>query len=251
MDDRHGDHERAPEPISDFDRARRETVRYHEELYAATGLGEPGTWLAEPHPLLTDALALLGADRPVVAYDLGAGIGRHTIPLLEALPAGSTVWAVDLLESALEQLRGAVPAGLGAQLRTRAVDLSAFEFETGADLVFAFSAVEHLPDLTSVRLLLERVRAALIPGGVLALGFVVDRFEIDAYGERRPALLESAMTSDEALGMLSAVFRDFTVVDRRSDPSEVREQRDGETYTLASTLLTWLARKPDDAHAAA
>ncbi|HWT34433.1 MAG TPA: class I SAM-dependent methyltransferase [Microbacterium sp.] len=247
MDDRDGDHERAPEPISDFDRARRETVRYHEELYAVAELGEPGTWLARPHPLLTDALALLAADRPVVAYDLGAGIGRHTIPLLEALPEGSTVWAVDLLDSALEQLRDAVPGGLGAQLRTRAVDLSTFEFETGADLVFAFSAVEHLPDLASVRLLLERARAALTPGGVLALGFVVDRFEIDAHGDRRPALLESAMTSAETLGLLSALFPDFTVAGRRSEPSEVREQRGGEVYTLASTLLTWLARKPDAA----
>lgn len=246
MDDGHEDHGRAPEPISDFDRARRETVRYHEELYAAAELGQPGTWLARPHRLLADALALLAADRPVVAYDLGAGIGRHTIPLLEELPAGSTVVAVDLLESALEHLRDAVPPGVGATLRTRAVDLSAFEFESAADLVFAFSAVEHLPDLAAVRRLLERARAALTPGGVLALGFVVDRFEVDADGERRPAMLESAMSSDEALELLSGVFPDATVADQRSDPSEVREQRDGESYTLTSTLLTWLATAPGD-----
>jgi hypothetical protein len=43
--------------MSEFERARHETVRYHEELYSSAGLGDAGTWLAKPHRLLLDAPA--------------------------------------------------------------------------------------------------------------------------------------------------------------------------------------------------
>lgn len=225
----------------DFERARDETVRYHEELYASADLGDAGTWLANPHPLLTAALALLPSDRAVTSYDLGAGIGRHTMPMLERLPAGSTVYAVDLLPSALAQLETEVPAGVSTVLHTVTADLDDFDFAAPADLVFAFSAIEHLPRPEAVRNLLQRTRIATRPGGVVALGIIADRFEIRADGTRRPALLESDLSIDTARRLLDDVFVDFTVADSQLHPAEVEEERGGERYTLASTLLTWLA----------
>jgi hypothetical protein len=73
--------------IDEFVRARRETIRYHEMLYRSTSLGARGSWLAHPHPLVMDSLGLV--TRPVHAYDLGAGVGRHTLPLVTGLPSGS------------------------------------------------------------------------------------------------------------------------------------------------------------------
>lgn len=228
-----------------FGRARRETVRYHEELYASATLGQAGTWLAKPHRLMADALKLVSSGKPVVAYDLGAGIGRHTIPLLRELPAGSEVFAVDLLPSALHKLENAVPPGIRTHLQTRPADLDGFEFEAPADLILAFSAIEHLRDLKAVRSLLDRVRAATRPGGVVAVGIVADRVEIDDHGRRRPALLESAMSTPEATGLLSDVFSDFDVTCQRFSPAQVREERGEDTYTLTSTLITWLAARPE------
>jgi SAM-dependent methyltransferase len=230
--------------LAQFERARRETVRYHEELYASAALGQAGTWLARPHRLLADALALVPSGRPVVAYDLGAGIGRHTIPLLRELPAGSDVIAVDLLPSALRALEDAVPPGTRTRLRVRPADLDGFEFEAPADLVLAFSAIEHLRDLRAVRGLLGRIRAAVKPGGVVAVGIVADRVEVDDRGRGRPALLESAMSAAAATGLLSGVFSGFDVTYQRSRPAQVREVRGEAAYTLASTLVTWLATRP-------
>jgi SAM-dependent methyltransferase len=230
--------------VSEFERARRETVRYHEELYASTALGQAGTWLAKPHRLMADALELVPSGKPVVAYDLGAGIGRHTIPLLRELPEGSDVFAVDLLPSALRSLEAAVPPGIRTHLRTRPADLDGFEFAAPADLILAFSAIEHLRDLKAIRSLLDRVRAATKPGGVVAIGIVADRVEIDDNGRRRPALLESAMSSTEATALLTAAFGDFAVTYQRLDPAHIRENRGEDTYTLTSTLVTWLARRP-------
>lgn len=230
--------------VSDFEQARQETVRYHEELYAATDLGESGTWLAKPDPLLSTALDLVPDDRPTVAYDLGSGIGRHTVPMLRRLPPGSQVYAVDLLPSALEQLADAVPAGISTVVHTRATDLHDFNFAEPADLVFAFSAIEHLPRPGAVRDLLSRIRGAMRPGGVVALGIIADRVEIRSDGSRRPALLESDLSIDTSREMLADVFADFTVADVQLRPAEVEEERDGEHYTLASTLFDWVGVAP-------
>lgn len=231
---------------SEFERARRETVRYHEDLYSSATLGQEGTWLAKPHGLLLDALARIPSGRPVIAYDLGSGIGRHTIPMMQRLPVGSEVYAIDLLSSALQSLCGSVPPGVRTVLHTRRADLDDFVFQTPADLVLAFSAIEHLPSLAAIRRLLERVHAAVNPGGVVAIGVVADRFEIDARGNRRLALIESAISSAEADELLTSVFTDFEVDYRKALPADVRENRDGETYMLTSTLLTWLGTRPGE-----
>jgi tellurite methyltransferase len=229
--------------LTGFERARRETVRYHERLYASAALGQAGTWLARPHRLMADALGLVSSGKPVVAYDLGAGIGRHTIPLLRELPAGSDVFAVDLLPSALRSLANAVPPGIRTHLRARPADLDSFQFEAPADLILAFSAIEHLRDLIAARGLLDRMRAATKPGGVVAIGIVADRAEVDDHGRRRPALIESAMSAPEAARLISAAFSDFEVTYQRFSPAQVREERGEDTYTLTSTLITWLATR--------
>lgn len=194
---------------------------------------------------MADALELVPSGKPVVAYDLGAGIGRHTIPLLRELPDGSDVFAVDLLPSALRSLETAVPPGIRTRLQTRLADLDGFEFEAPADLILAFSAIEHLRDVKAVRRLLDRVKAATRPGGVVAIGIVADRVEVDDHGRRRPALLESAMSTAEATGLLAAAFRDFDVTYQRLGPAQVREERGEDAYTLTATLVTWLATRPE------
>jgi hypothetical protein len=95
--------------------------------------------------------------------------------------------------------------------------------------------------------LLDRVRAATKPGGVVAVGIAADRVEVDDHGRRRPALLESAMSTAEATGLLSDVFSDFDVTCQRFSPAQVREERGEDTYTLTSTLVTWLATRPGNA----
>jgi trans-aconitate methyltransferase len=164
--------------------------------------------------------------------------------MMQRLPTGSEVYAVDLLSSALKSLADAVPSDIRTVLGTRQADLNDFAFETPADLVLAFSAIEHLPDLEAIRRLLQRIRAALMPGGVVAIGIAADRFEQDRSGLRRPALLESGISSAEAIELLSDVFEGLEVIYREARPASVHEAREGESYTLTSTLVTWLGTRP-------
>ncbi|MFE6734599.1 class I SAM-dependent methyltransferase [Microbacterium sp. NPDC057650] len=226
----------------EFERARRETVRYHEELYAEAALGAEGTWLARPHRLIFDAVALMPDDRPITAYDLGAGIGRHTVPMVERLAEGSTVHAVDLLASAVRRLE-AIPAPGTTRVLAQQADLADLEFANRVDLVFAFSAVEHLPDVAEIRRLFAKIAAAVREGGVVALGVIADRYEVDQTGESRPALLESGITVADVEDLLATSFAGFETISRAIRPAAVVEHRGDEEYTLLSALVTWIGRR--------
>jgi hypothetical protein len=52
------------------------------------------------------------------------------------------------------------------------------------------------------------------------------------------------MSAPEAARLISAAFSDFEVTYQRFSPAQAREERDGGTYTLTSTLVTWLAVRP-------
>lgn len=235
--------------MTEFDRAREETIRYHEELYASTSLGDDDSWLARPHRLIFEALELVPDDRPVTAYDLGAGIGRHTIPLLKNLPDGSTLHAIDLLDSAVRKLKQSAPASGSTTLHARQADLADVELVDRVDLVFAFSAVEHLASAGEIGRLFEKIAVALRPGGIAAFGIVADRYEVDAAGERRSALLESGISVQDAEDLLADVFAGFEVIQQRTQPASIVEARGHEEYTLSSTLLTWIGRRADEAGA--
>ncbi|GLJ62967.1 hypothetical protein GCM10017576_30980 [Microbacterium barkeri] len=113
-------------------------------------------------------------------------------------------------------------------------------------------ALAHLPcrgpviayDLGAVRSLLNRIEAALRPGGVAAIAIVADRFEVTEDGRRRPALLESEISSRDADRLLREVFGGYDVIKTERKPTEVAETRDGERYALRSTLVSRLAVKP-------
>lgn len=226
--------------------ARRETVRYHEELYASTPLGAEGTWLARPHPVVVEALDLARGAGPVVAYDLGAGVGRHAVPLAAGLAPGSRVVAVDLLPTAVDRLRrNCDAAGVGAVVKPVTADLESYAFDEGAaGLIVAFSAIEHVGGVEALRALLGRMVAATAPGGLHVLGILADRREVLADGTVRPAAVESPLSSAATLDLLDDAYAGWEVLRRSTKPSVVREERDGVTYGLSSTLVHLLARRP-------
>jgi len=230
--------------IDEFVRARAETIRYHETLYRSTSLGTRGSWLAHPHPLVMDSLGLV--TRPVHAYDLGAGVGRHTLPIVAGLPTGSRVTAVDLIPSALASLvENAAAAGLSDRVETVNADLESWAFPADdAGLIIAFSALEHVSSLDAFGAILERCRAATIPGGVNVIGIVADREEVSASGARRAALIELPLSGEQALSVLRRCFTGWEIHVDETIPCAVTEGRNGALHELRSTLIKFVAQAP-------
>ena len=103
-----------------------------------------------------------------LAVDLGAGFGRHSLPLARR---GYRVLAVDGCEPLLQELKSR--AG-GLEVRTVRGDLLDFRAHVGetADVILCMGdTITHLPDMSSVESLFTAVAASLRPGGLFALTF--------------------------------------------------------------------------------
>jgi 2-polyprenyl-3-methyl-5-hydroxy-6-metoxy-1,4-benzoquinol methylase len=115
------------------------------------------------------------------AVDLGAGFGLHAIPLARR---GFSVVAIDGCETLLQEL-----AARAGALPIRAVngDLLGFRahIETPADVIVCMGdTLTHLPDHSSVAVLLREVAASLSRGGLFAATFR-DYFSAPLQGDAR------------------------------------------------------------------
>jgi tellurite methyltransferase len=224
---------------------RAETVRYHQEFYRRHRLNEPGSWLHRPSSFVLRSVGAVTATGPLLAVDLGCGVGRHTIPVASALPSGSLVIGVDLLPIAATELtRNAREAGVPDAIQAVVADLETFTIKPArVALLIACSALEHV----SSRLAMEQVllgwqRVTRI-GGVHCLVIGVDRHEVDLNGRTRPARVEFPLTQVEAEALLREGYSGWEWLEYVTDTFTVTEERGGTPYRLRSGCLRLLARR--------
>ena len=127
----------------------------------------------DPRPLLTTALAHTGAGDGKVALELGAGAGVDSRALLAA---GWRVHAFDADGSGLDWLRQHVPATEAGRLQIHVVDLATINELPAADLIYSAFTLSWLQPAVFARVW-AALRAALRPGGVLAVNIFGDRDE--------------------------------------------------------------------------
>jgi SAM-dependent methyltransferase len=125
---------------------------------------------------LVDALGLREGAR---VLDLACGHGRHSVELARR---GCRVIGVDLSEPSLE-LAAARAAEAGVEVRFERADMRRIRFEDEFDAVInMFTAFGYFAEEADDRLVLERIAAALVPGGAFLMEFgnpvsVFGRFE--------------------------------------------------------------------------
>lgn len=140
------------------------------------------------------ALALGG---PVL--EIGCGTGRLTIPLARA---GVEVWAVDVSEAMLDQLRAKLamePPGVRARVRIVRQDAAALDLSGGQArlAILPFNLLMLIPDEDPERRTLNAVARHLAPGG----GFALDVMNPAALPwEADPAPVQSQPRRNPATG---------------------------------------------------
>jgi SAM-dependent methyltransferase len=232
--------------VEDISAGRRETVRYHEDFYARHELFVEGSWLHKPSPFVLRSLESIEVAGPVVAVDLGAGVGRHTIPVAQRLPAGSYVVGVDLLPSAARLLQAnALAHGMAHLVQAVVADLDHVGLAPGSvDWMVSVSALEHAANLEMLERVLRHCQEATRPGGLNCLIIGTDKVEIDHAGRSRPARVEFHLQRADAEALLGRVYAAWDTLVLTTAVFAVDEDRDGEQYTLRTTNIRLLARCP-------
>jgi SAM-dependent methyltransferase len=117
--------------------------------------------------------------------DLACGHGRHSVELARR---GCAVTGVDLSEPSLA-LAAVRAAEAGVRVRLQRADMRRIEFDSEFDVVInMFTAFGYFADEADNRLVMERVGAALVPGGAFLLETsnpvgVFARFEVRGWHE--------------------------------------------------------------------
>jgi len=116
------------------------------------------------------ALSYIDIQRPVV-LEIGCAYGREAQYILTKTPY---YLGIDISSVYINMARAENEAG-----KFEVADVVQYEFPTGLDVVFAFASLLHNPK-EDIQVVLERVTAALNPGGVLFLSLKRrDRYETD------------------------------------------------------------------------
>lgn len=224
---------------------RRETVRYHRQFYARNDLFEEGSWLSEPDDYVEAALRFLPRDEPCRVLDIGAGPGRHAIPIARDLAPGGEVDAVDLLPSAIEELRENA-SRLGVEDRINCICRDVEKFPVTPmryHFILSCSSLEHVRDAEIFEKKLREIAQGTAEGGVVCLLINTNVCEHTRDGPRKSGAIEFPLSTAEGHRMLDTIFAGWEVHDQSTRDWRVSEQRDGEPITFASTCLRFLAER--------
>lgn len=230
-----------------FDKARAETVDYHEQYYGKHRLFESGSWLEKPDGKIAELIPRFAGKPNCRVLDLGAGVGRNAIPLAKALAANSMVTCVELLPSAAEQLRTyADTHGVADKIVVIGQDYETVSFPDGEfDLVLGVSSLEHCSNHDNLVKLFKRLQKWTRKNGVHYMNFSTSRKVKDhATGEDIETLVETRLQTTAWLNELAEMYAGWNIeILRTMDPySEVLSYK-GRQVVWSSDEMEILASK--------
>ena len=182
---------------------------------------------------------------PVV--ELAVGTGRVAIPIVER--TGRRVIGIDVSAAMLEVARQRA-AEAGVELDLRQGDMADLALDEPTDLVICpFRAMLHLPDHDTRVRVMQRVRAALVPGGRFAWNaFVFDQ----AIADEIPGLwrddggVRSRSTYDLAARRIDLELANGAVVYLWWVERDEWERAIAEAGLEIEALYGWFDRRPFD-----
>lgn len=229
------------------ERIRNEEKRYHDACYVEHKLFEPGSWLHKPVTTVLEVLEQFKEYKVLNVLDIGAGIGRNSIPIAHTLigRAGKVV-CVDLLESAIAGLlENSKKFGVESFIDVRLSDIEHFEIAPSEyDFIVAVSALEHVSSETILaRKLGEMVRGTKA-GGIhcIIIGSNIQETMLHADVKLDP-MFEVNISTESMLALLDEKYAGWDVQRRYVKPLAYDIDRNGEPVKLTTDCITFVARK--------
>ncbi len=150
---------------SNFKNIRESEARYHTHLYNQEAVFTGNSWLARPIEKVLSYFDVLLQEKPenLQILDLGCGVGRHAIPILEQAKSkniNAHCTCIDILESALFHLKkNLAERNLTKNASCIQSDIENFIINTDFfDYILSISCIEHASSRASFEEILENIK---------------------------------------------------------------------------------------------
>ncbi|MBL0184192.1 MAG: class I SAM-dependent methyltransferase [Candidatus Obscuribacter sp.] len=236
------------------EKARQETIAYHEDYYARHALFDSDSWLARPDQDMMSLAAknrlywrLLSNQKPLQILDLGAGVGRNAVPLAQYLQANEIIAQIDcfdVLDSSIDLLeQNSTRYGVDKYINTRVIDNDCVVIEPESyDLILAISVIEHCQGLNKVTRLLSELARGVRKNGYCQIEITTDRSLIDLdTKECLPTAVETTMTEEQVQKLLKEAFKDLNIIKMSSFEYHEDLIKDGKEVHWSSRQTAFLA----------
>ncbi|WP_082406682.1 class I SAM-dependent methyltransferase [Bacillus sp. JCM 19041] len=194
---------------------------------------------------MIDLLDQFPADAPLHVLDLGCGVGRNSIPIAKKMPR-ATVVCVDLLESAIDQLKNYCKRfHVERQMELIQSDISDYGIEENAfDYVIAVSSLEHVASKLSMIDVLQALMLGTKAGGFncFIINSNVEEVMLTT-GEKIEPCMEVNLSTEALLVILRHVYGGWEELAVQPKALEYEVTREGEKVLLRTTALTYVVRK--------
>lgn len=230
-------------------KARQETIKYHEEYYDKHALFEQGCWLERADELtLQLGERLLQTDtNKISVLDLGCGVGRNTIPLAQKLQKRKTlITGVDFLQIAVDKLlENAQINDVAQTIQGVQSDFESFVIEKETyDLILAISVLEHSSSYEAILAILDNMIAGTKSGGFNRLEFTTNRNVKDnKSGEAIETFVETPLQAETLIPMLKEKYSLWKIEHLAFTPYEEVFVRDGREILWQSMQVNLVVQK--------
>ncbi|WP_440960295.1 class I SAM-dependent methyltransferase [Paenibacillus nitricinens] len=226
---------------------RTEEKRYHDLCYDSYNLFEPGSWLHRPVKTVIDLLEEYRDQEYLSVLDLGAGIGRNSIPIAESMEnRNGKVVCVDLLESAIEKLQSySKQFGVEPFIVTRLSDIEHFVIDKEEyDIILAVSCLEHVSSEKALESKLNEMIIGTKRNGINCIIIGSNIQEVNLInGQELDPMFEVNLSTEQMMKLLVDQYTGWEVQQQSVKQLEYEIERKGQAVKLTTDCITFVAKK--------
>jgi 2-polyprenyl-3-methyl-5-hydroxy-6-metoxy-1,4-benzoquinol methylase len=228
-------------------RIRSEEKTYHDYCYDHFELFEPGSWLHKPVKTVLGVLDQFRDHEYVNALDLGAGVGRNSIPIAQSLRGrNGRVVCVDLLESAIQKLLDYAEK-YDAQTYIQPVlsDIEHYVIDPESyDMIVAVSALEHLRSEYVLEQKLNEMVLGTKNNGVncIIISSNIREVVMDTNQQLGP-MFEVNLSTETMLRLLDACYEGWEIQRKSVNQQEYEIMRPDQAVKLTGDIVTYVAKR--------
>ncbi|WP_339314189.1 class I SAM-dependent methyltransferase [Paenibacillus sp. FSL M7-0896] len=226
---------------------RVEEKKYHDQCYDTYDLFEPGSWLHKPVTTVINLINQYKDQEYISILDLGAGVGRNSIPIAESIkPRNGKVVCVDLLESATAKLKSySQQFGVESYIVPILSDIEHFSIEPDEyDIIVAVSSLEHVRSAQVLEQKLSEMNSGTRAGGAncIIIASNIREMLLENKQELDP-MFEVNLSTERMIELLKQQFAGWEIEQLIVKSLAFEINRDGQPVKLTSDCITFVAKK--------